>query len=322
MKLEVKSVMGEQRVKVQILVSTYNGEKYLAEQLDSLLKQSHSYFLITIRDDGSSDSTTAIIREYVSHYPHKIEAFFENNVGVIASFFELLTKHVHKDTDYICLCDQDDVWMSDKLERGLHALGGHTGNMPMMHITSTQMVNDMLQPLNCWPPAPRRGPSFFNALIENIAVGATMMINRPTIEMMQRHVPHPEHIVMHDWWAYLVVSAFGKVIYDEKPSILYRQHQRNVVGGQNGIIETLEKKWGNYRKHCESKIYWSQAKEFERCWGELLPMELRGGLQQFLLSGRTLTMRIHYALTTPLYRQSNLDNFVFRLMMIRGDILK
>ncbi|MBG9791216.1 rhamnosyltransferase WsfF [Paenibacillus dendritiformis] len=314
--------MGEQRGKVQILVSTYNGEKYLAEQLDSLLQQTHSHFFITIRDDGSSDRTTAIIREYVSHYPHKIEAFYEKNVGVIASFFNLLTNHVHKDTDYVCFCDQDDVWMPDKLERGIHALGGDTSDMPMMHITSTQMVNDMLQPLNYWPPAPRKGPSFFNALIENIAVGATMMINRPALGMMQRHVPHSGHIIMHDWWAYLVMSAFGKVIYDEKPSIYYRQHQRNVVGGQSGLIETFKKKWKNYQKHCEAKIYWTQAKEFERCWGDLLPRDLREGLQHFLLSGRSLARRTRYALTTPLYRQSKLDNLVFRLMMIRGDILK
>lgn len=322
MKLEVNESMGEQRSKVQILVSTYNGEQYLVEQLNSLMEQTHSHVFITIRDDGSSDRTTAIIREYVSNYPYKIEAFYEKNVGVIASFFELLLKHVHNDTDYVCFCDQDDVWMPDKLERGIHALGGHTGDMPMMHITSTQMVNDMLQPLNCWPPAPKRGPSFFNALLENIAVGATMMVNRSAIELMQRHVPNPKHIVMHDWWAYLAVSAFGQVIYDEKPSILYRQHQRNVIGGQNGIIETLKKKRKNYLKHCKTKIYWNQAKEFERCWGKNLPLELQRELQRFLLLGRGFLKRIHYALTTPLYRQSKVDNLVFRLMMIRGDILK
>ncbi|MDU5141613.1 MAG: glycosyltransferase family 2 protein [Paenibacillus dendritiformis] len=314
--------MGEQRGKIQILVSTYNGEKYLAEQLDSLLKQTHSHFFITIRDDGSSDRTTAIIREYVSHYPHKIEAFYEKNVGVIASFFELLTNHVHKDTDYVCFCDQDDVWMPDKLERGIHSLSIHPGGIPMMYLTPTLMVDHTLEPLNCWPPVPKKGPSFFNALVENIAVGATIMINRPAIDLMQRKMPSPQNIVMHDWWAYLVVSAFGKVIYDEKPSIYYRQHQHNVVGGQQGFVDKWTKKWNSYKKYRAQKILWTQAKEFERCWGDLLPGELREGLQHFLLSGRSLARRTRYALTTPLYRQSKVDNLVFRLMMIRGDILK
>ena len=314
--------MGEQRGKVQILVSTYNGEKYLAEQLDSLLKQTHSHFFITIRDDGSSDRTTEIIREYVFLYPHKIEAFYEKNVGVISSFFDLLINHVHKDTDYICFCDQDDVWMPEKLERGIHALGRYTGDTSIMYITSTQMVNDMLQPLNCWPPVPKKGPSFFNALVENIAVGATIMLNRPAIDLMQHNMPSPKNIVMHDWWAYLVISAFGKVIYDEKPSIYYRQHQHNVVGGQQGFVDKWTKKRNSYKKHRAQKILWNQAKEFERCWGGQLSLEIRLELNRFLIPNRGVFRRINYAMTSHLYRQTILDNIVFRLMIIKGDILR
>ncbi|BFH71107.1 hypothetical protein J27TS7_48950 [Paenibacillus dendritiformis] len=312
--------MGEQRDKVQILVSTYNGEKYLAEQLDSLLQQTHSHFFITIRDDGSSDSTTAIISEYVSHYPHKIEAFYEKNVGVVASFFELLTYHVHQDTNYVCFCDQDDVWMPDKLERGIQTLSLCSDGLPMMYLTPTLMVDHTLKPLNCWPPFPKKGPSFFNALVENIAVGATIMLNRPAIDLMQRNMPSPQNIVMHDWWAYLVVSAFGKVIYDEKPSIYYRQHQGNVVGGQNGLKNALSKKWKNYLKQCREKTYWKQAKEFERCLGGQLPFEIKLELNRFLIPNQGIFRRIKYAMTSHLYRQAMLDNIVIRLMIIKGDI--
>ncbi|WP_019424801.1 glycosyltransferase family 2 protein [Paenibacillus sp. OSY-SE] len=314
--------MGEQQGKVQVLVSTYNGEKYLAEQLDSLLEQSHSHFFITIRDDGSSDNTSKIIHKYVANYPNKIEAFYEKNIGVIASFFELISDYIHDDTEYICFCDQDDVWMPDKLERGIRSLSENSRDIPMMYLTPTLMVDDALQPINCWPPVPQRGPSFFNALVENIAVGATIMINRRAFDMMKCNIPHPQNIIMHDWWAYLVVSAFGKVIYDGKPSIYYRQHQNNVVGGQSGIKDMLARKWKNYLKHCETTVYWNQAKEFERCWGEQLPFELKIELQQFLLPSRGILGRIKYALTSHLYRQSTLDNLVIRLMMIKGDILR
>ncbi|WP_268624010.1 glycosyltransferase family 2 protein [Paenibacillus alvei] len=314
--------MGRKRDKVQILVSTYNGEKYLREQLDSLLNQTHSHFFITIRDDGSSDRTTTIVQNYVDANPNKIEAFYEQNVGVIASFFKLLLNYVHEDTDYICFCDQDDVWMSDKLERGIRSLGSHPFDVPLLYLTPTQMVDENLQLLNIWPPVPKQGPSFFNAIIENIAVGATIMLNRPAINLMISNVPSHESIVMHDWWAYIVVSAFGQVIYDGKPSIYYRQHQGNVVGGQKGFIDTLIRKWKNYSEHCKEKKYWTQAKEFERCWGEHLSTELGSELQRFLALDRGIVERTYYAMTTHLYRQSKLDNFVIRLMMIRGDILK
>lgn len=313
--------MGGQRDKVQVLVSTYNGEKYLREQLDSLLTQTHSHFFITIRDDGSTDGTTEIIREYASNHPSKIEAYFEHNTGVIRSFFKLMS-NVHKDTDYVCFCDQDDVCMPDKLDRGVRRLAMSASETALMYLTPTQMVDDLLQPINVWPPAPKRGASFFNALIENIAVGATIMINRSAVDMIKSKEPRYDKIIMHDWWIYMVVSAFGEIVYDHEPSIYYRQHQGNVVGGQSGFKDRFIKKWSNYLKHCENKIYWNQAKEFDRCWGELLPLELRSELQNFLLSNRGILDRIKYSLTTRMYRQSMLDNLMIRLMMIKGDILK
>lgn len=313
--------MGGQRDKVQVLVSTYNGVKYLREQLDSLLAQTHSHFFITIRDDGSTDGTKEIVREYVSNHPSKIEAYFEHNTGVVRSFFKLMS-NVHEDTDYVCFCDQDDVCMPDKLDRGVRNLAMSPRETALMYLTPTQMVDDLLQPINIWPPAPKRGASFFNALIENIAVGATIMINRSAVDMIKSKEPRYDKIIMHDWWVYLVVSAFGEIVYDHEPSIYYRQHQGNVVGGQSGLKDRFIKKWSNYLRHCEKKIYWNQAKEFERCWGEHLPLELRSELQNFLLSNRGFFDRIRYSLTTRLYRQSMLDNLMIRLMMIKGDILK
>ncbi|WP_044356313.1 glycosyltransferase family 2 protein [Paenibacillus sp. E194] len=312
----------EQRNKVQILLSTYNGEKYLREQLDSLLRQTHSHFFITIRDDGSSDRTTAIIQEYVGKYPNRVEAFYEQNVGVISSFFKLLSNYVHEDTDYVCFCDQDDVWLDNKIERGVRSLGEYATDRSMMYVTPTLMVNEVLQPLHNWPPAPQRGPSFYNALVENIAVGAVLMMNRAAVEKIKSNIPSQLNIVMHDWWVYLVVSSFGKVVYEEKPSIYYRQHQNNVVGGQYSFIDKWVKKWSSYKKHRAQKILWNQAKEFERCWGEHLSLEMARELHQFLLPGRGIIARTKYALTTRLYRQSKLDNLVMRLMLIRGDILR
>lgn len=313
--------MGRQS-RVQVLISTYNGEKYLAEQLDSLLQQTHSHMHITIRDDGSTDQTVNIIQEYVEKYPGKIRLYSENNIGVVPSFFKLLSDYTHEEADYVCFCDQDDIWMPEKLERAIKSLEQASNDVPMMYVTSTQMVTEALEPLNVWPPVPRRQPTFYNALIENIAVGATIMMNRFAVHKLRSQIPHFEKIIMHDWWTYLVISAFGKVIYDDVPSIYYRQHQNNVVGGQQGFIDKWFQKWINYKKHRRDKVLWNQAKEFERCWRDDLPPELERELKLFLMPNRPLGQRIKYILTTQLYRQSMLENIVFRLMMIKGDILK
>ncbi|SYX86444.1 glycosyltransferase family 2 protein [Paenibacillus alvei] len=314
--------MSGRQSKVQILLSTYNGEKFLAEQLDSLLQQTYSKLLIAIRDDGSTDQTKNIIQEYTKKYPDKIKFYCEKNTGVIPSFFKLLSDYILEEADYVCFCDQDDVWMPEKLERAIKSLERSSKDIPMMYVTSTQMVTEALEPLNVWPPVPRRQPTFYNALIENIAVGATIMMNRSAVHKLQSHMPNLEKIVMHDWWTYLVISAFGNVIYDEVPSIYYRQHQSNVIGGQKGFIDKWVKKWSNYKKHRTQKILWNQAKEFERCWGAELPTEFQSALGEFLLTNRGIVERARYAFSTRLYRQSKLDSFVFRLMMIRGDILK
>lgn len=314
--------MDGRQSKVQVLLSTYNGEKYLTEQLNSLLQQTHSHLHITIRDDGSTDQTVNIIQEYIKKYPETIKLYSENNIGVVPSFFKLLSAYTHEEADYVCFCDQDDVWMPEKLERAIKSLERGSKNVPMMYVTSTQMVTEAMEPLNVWPPVPRRQPSFYNALIENIAVGATIMINRSAVLRLRSHIPNLEKIVMHDWWTYLVVSAFGKVIYDDVPSIYYRQHQSNVVGGQQGFKDKWIKKWLNYKKHRREKVLWKQAKEFKRCWGEDIPSELNRELELFLMPNRTLPIRLKYALSTQLYRQAMLDNLVFRLMMIKGDILK
>ncbi|MCY9528593.1 Glycosyl transferase family 2 [Paenibacillus sp. cl6col] len=314
--------MGERGGKIQVLLSTYNGEKYLAEQLNSLLEQTHPNLFITIRDDGSSDNTVAIIQEYVAEFPEKIEAYYEENIGVIASFFNLLSRHTHSDSEYVCFCDQDDVWMAEKLERAIYLLNERAGQIPMMYVCPTQMVTETMAPLNIWPPTPQRGVSFLNALVENIAVGATTVLNCLAVNILQQNLPNTKRIVMHDWWAYLVVSAYGQVIYDDKPYIYYRQHQNNVIGGQQGFYDKWVKKWRSYKKHRTQKILWNQAKEFERCWGDDLPLEFQSELEEFLLTNRGIVRRASYALNTRLYRQSRLDNFVFRFMMIKGDILK
>lgn len=305
---------------VQVLLSTYNGEQYISEQLESILHQSYSNISILIRDDGSSDYTVGLIKEYADIHPDRIQVISGTNIGVVPSFFELL-KHADPNADYYCFCDQDDVWLERKVERAVNILNAQSEHHPAMVFTPTELADHDLNPLGSWPKAPVKPPSFYNALVQNIAVGATITINKET---RNRFITGSEvnssSIIMHDWWIYILVSAFGCVMYDQQPSMLYRQHGNNVVGGSNSLFDKMKKKYRSYIKHKGKHLLVIQAKEFYRIYGPLLGDEERHQLELFITPRTKLRQRMNFLQRSRLYRQSMLEQLLFRLLILVGYI--
>lgn len=299
--------------KVQVLMSTYNGEKYFEEQLHSILNQSYANISILIRDDGSKDNTVLLIQKFVKMFPDKIQFIKGSNVGVIPSFCALL-QAADIGASYICFCDQDDVWMNDKVERAVQAL--LSSDMPGMYFSSTMLADQNLNPLKIWPAIPLKKPTFYNALVQNIAVGATVVINKSARELIVTKVIETDKLQMHDWWAYLCISAFGNVYYDEKPTIYYRQHLNNVVGGHQSIIQQLRSKWKSFRKHSGQKLLKRQALEFERLYSDQLDSAKLHQLQLFTQPRPTLLARIQYICNSKLYRQSKAENLLFKFLIL------
>lgn len=299
--------------KVQVLMSTYNGEKYFEEQLHSILNQSYANISILIRDDGSKDNTISLIQKFVKMFPDKIQFIKGSNVGVIPSFYALL-QAADIGASYICFCDQDDVWMNDKVERAVQAL--LSSDMPGMYFSSTMLADQDLNPLKIWPSVPLKKPSFYNALVQNIAVGATVVINKSARELIVKKVIETNNLQMHDWWAYLCISAFGNVYYDEEPTIFYRQHLNNVVGGHRSIFQQLRSKWKSFRKHSGQKLLKRQALEFERLYSDQLDSAKRHQLQLFTQPRPTLLARIQYICNSNLYRQSKAENLLFKFLIL------
>ncbi|WP_313638957.1 glycosyltransferase family 2 protein [Paenibacillus sp.] len=299
--------------KVQVLMSTYNGEKYFEEQLHSILNQSYANLSILIRDDGSKDNTVSLIQKFVKMFPDKIQFINGSNVGVIPSFYALL-QAADIEASYICFCDQDDVWMNDKVERAVQAL--LSSDMPGMYFSSTMLADQDLNPLKIWPSVPLKKPSFYNALVQNIAVGATVVINKSARELIVTKVIETNKLQMHDWWAYLCISAFGNVYYDEKPTIYYRQHLNNVVGGHQSIFQLLRSKWKSFRKHSGQKLLKRQALEFERLYSDQLDSAKLHQLQLFTQPRPTLSTRIQYIRNSNLYRQSKAENLLFKFLIL------
>jgi glycosyltransferase involved in cell wall biosynthesis len=299
------------------MLSTYNGAKYIDEQLESLLAQSQVDLHIHIRDDGSSDETVQKVRGYAKAYPDQIRMIEGENVGVIGSFFELMrqTQPVY---DFYAFCDQDDVWMQDKLSRAVTRLQIRQLNVPLMYCSSTQMVDQDLNNLNIWPKLPPKPLSLYNALVENCCVGCTMVLNSITFEQVTKNIPSDfTQVIMHDRWIYLYVSAFGNVIFDEDPKVLYRQHQENVLGGSDeSIITKWKNRWDRFINEKGFRLS-RQAALFLKVYKGQLSLQQQEDIQQFLVQlSNHWFKRIKYAFNMPFYRHTYLDNLVLKLIYV------
>lgn len=204
-------------------MSTFNGQRYVTEQLQSILSQLPAGGSILVRDDGSTDATVATIQALSEP---RITITGGPNVGFGRSFLTLLSA-VPCDADMVMFADQDDVWLPEKIERAWQQLKPF-GSQAALYGSAQMLVDSELRPLHPTPSWPR-GPSFAGALTENLITGCTAAINRPALELMQR-AGVPTGVHFHDWWLYLVVSAFGRVVFDEEPTLLYRQHSGNQIG--------------------------------------------------------------------------------------------
>lgn len=312
--------------KCLVLLSTYNGESYINEQLDSLIKQEGVHLNILIRDDGSNDSTVNIINRFINQFPEKINLIQAVNIGAKASFFDLIriADKEYPNFDYYAFCDQDDVWLPQKLLKATSTITSFKNQqLPIMYCSATQMVDASLSNLKVWPLPPKKTLTMYNALVENVAVGCTTVLNREAFELIASSPPTDvSQVIMHDWWAYLCVSTFGKVIFDSQPLILYRQHSNNVLGGQtDSWLNKWKRRFRRYLKGQNHYIISNQAREFHKCFHQQLDdtkhLDLRNLIQT---SGSGPLSRISYALRTPFYRQRDADQYILKLIICMGKI--
>lgn len=298
--------------KVQILLSTYNGERFIREQLDSILDQDYLNIAILIRDDGSTDKTPLILEEYADKYKN-ITYYQGENIGVIQSFFNLM-KNADISADYYSLSDQDDWWIKGKITRAVKQLDSMNRDKPLLYCGRTTLVDQNLKPLNVKMKPYKINPDFGNALVENICTGCTTVINRNLLQLIQDHIPH--FTVMHDWWIYLTASYYGEIYYDEKSYILYRQHGKNVMGSRSNYIDEFKMRLKNFKNN-KGKIC-RQAKEFRKIYtikdNENLSMTYITEYQEHVI------YRFKILFTKDIFRQRGMDNFIFKILFLIGHV--
>jgi hypothetical protein len=213
--------------KVVILLSTYNGERFLPAQLTSFLDQTHEDWLLYWRDDGSVDGSVQIMRDFVAKAGAErcIESPSSGmHLGASPSFFTLLAEN--PSAEAVAFSDQDDVWLPEKLAHALNMLS-QADTSPTLYCARQYRVNEKLQGAKL-SASYSKAPGFPAGLTQNIANGNTLVMNAAAATLVAG-MGLPEDAI-HDWWSYIVVSACGgQVIFDETPQILYRLHGDNLI---------------------------------------------------------------------------------------------
>ena len=217
--------------RVAVLMATKDGGRFLQEQLESIASQSHANWCLYVSDDASKDDTVAILEHFLMRTSYSIKIRPGPNSGYANNFMSL-ARDPKIEANYFAYCDQDDMWFDDKLARAIDHLCQVPRNVPALYCSRTLLVDEQNRELLGLSPLFARRPDFANALVQNIGGGNTMVFNLATKRLLEKtNTP----VVAHDWWTYQIVTATGGVtIYDEKPSLKYRQHGLNAVGSKIG----------------------------------------------------------------------------------------
>ena len=289
-------------MKTEILLAVYNGESFLAEQIDSILGQDCADWHLKISDDGSVDASVGVIEDYTRRFPEKIGRVYPpHRFGNARDHFFWLMKNC--EADYMLFCDQDDVWHSDKVRKTVDALktaeAEFGAEMPILVFTDQTVVDEKLRVI-----APslmelqRQDPyaqDYRNLLIKNVVTGCTVGINRALAELAGKCTA-PEKTIMHDWWLGLVAARFGKMVYLDESTMEYRQHGDNSVGAKDMrnfsyyIGKLLNQKYLNEKMREKKR----QAEVFLETCRDLLPEKELAQLINFQQKRISLSDKLYW----------------------------
>ena len=300
--------------KVVVLMSTYNGEKYVKQQIDSILNQEGVEIELHIRDDGSTDQTVDILNEYSTMYKN-IFYYQGKNLRPCKSFMELIRKDY--EAEFYALADQDDVWDSDKLKVAIGKLQKIEKNVPAMYHSNLRIVDSELNFCRNSHSKPMIAITCYEPLVENLATGCTIVYNKDLHKMLRQYVV--SDFSMHDTWIYMIASIFGEVIYDFVPHISYRQHENNVVG--------------TYKKGKSFSFYWKKilrlwnrelqprydnAKLFYHVFKDKLPKQYKIKLQKILVYKKSLKNKYDLLCDKEIRANTTEANIRLRMMILMG----
>lgn len=292
---------------VAVVMSTYNGEKYLAEQIESVLAQDAPGVRLFVRDDGSKDGTVALLQSYADK--GLIEFVAGENKGVVESFYEALAMPP-KDYPYVAFCDQDDVWYPDKISKALAVLTPRDQSIPQLYCSEYVFCDEQLD--NKVPSQLNRiGVRFSTLLVETICSGNTTVMNRVLVDELLAH--GTKGVYLHDWWSALVAAGLGEVSFDESASLDYRRIASSVSPTGSHGLSLLKYRVRTFLGDGQLKRITEQLEEFRACYGDRLSREDRMLIDLLLDGGH-----VSKAFVPVRLRQKPAEEVAVRVLFLLG----
>ena len=273
----------ENKPRVLVFLSTYNGQRYLREQLDSILAQKDVDVAITVSDDISTDSTVELLKEYKEKFNIQYRVN-KTNKNFTYNFLDLIYDNVNADYDYFALADQDDFWLDDKLISAINLLkesGKH------FYCSNLTVVDENLKngkPMNKFKVKNEKAAPY---IFENICTGCTVVFDQEFMKHLGKH--YPNDIYLHDYWLMLVAAFTSSFIYDQNSHILYRQHGDNQIGSGDDSLEGYTKNLKNSKGH-----RFNLVKELLKGYGEEISPKDKKDLESFLKYKKNFFIRLKF----------------------------
>jgi len=299
--------------KVAVLLSTYNGDKYLDEYLQSLRRQEWSDITLIVRDDGSADKTLQILKKNQGIPNFNLLILSSSgNLGPAQSFFRLLDE-AGDGFEFYAFSDQDDVWLPEKISRAVNKLQPVPRSVPALYCSRLEYVDEDLNHLQ-WSRIPHC-IGYGNAIVENIATGCTLVLNKAARELILSRMPLM--CLMHDWWFYLTVACFGRIVFDDHPGIKYRLHRSNAIGAATTFTDDIRRRVIRFFRSDGGVFRFSdQVKSFINTFGDRIPEE-KCGILSLIISGKSsMRDRFRLARSRSIWRQRKIDDAIMRILIL------
>ncbi|MDH1815220.1 glycosyltransferase [Comamonas aquatica] len=295
---------------IAIIISAYNAEKYIKEQVESILNQVDVNVFLWIRNDGSVDRTLEILRTEFGT-DSRVVVTDGDNLGAAESFLQAIFE-----CDYQCqyygFSDADDVWVANKLKLSIEKIKISSSSNPIAVATQMKVVDQNLQTIGLTDP-PRIGLKFNNAVVQTVASGASILMNQSAFSLLRSY--RPKSVVMHDAWIYLLITAFGNFLYLDQPTILYRQHGNNVFGTSHGFKRRFLNRINRIKR---KSPYKKQAVEFFSAFGEQLSAENRVVIEEYINYDKCFYKRFLFSISPTVQMQGFKADIFQRILMLFG----
>lgn len=301
--------------KVVVLMSSFNGQEFIQEQIESILHQKNADIYLIIRDDGSTDNTLSILRNYQNNYPEKIEVIEGTNIGWRESFFKLISYagERYANSDYFAFADQDDIWLPVKIEKAIEKLNGNR-SIPSLYCSNLLYYKDGRN----YGPI-RKGSidvTYKKSLVRNQATGCTVIFNRKLLQQLITGLP--EIPIAHDYWTYLVACLCGKVVVDNEAYILYRQHNNNQIGYNPGVVNVWRRRIRNFRSLLTAREREHTAKELLRIHGKNMYPEAKEAVEKMAFYRHSYTRRFSLLFDSGYSLDNKSKDFWLKMRFLLG----